>query len=83
MAKTQDGDYIIINTKDGLKKKAELVSRFNIVGLGDYIIYRLENEYYGAKYKIDGDNTTLITDLSEVEKEALNEMFSKIEAKSC
>ena len=75
-----DSDYVTINTDNGLKQ-AELVSKFKIPNLGDYVIYKLDDEFYGAKYKIDGDNTTLITDLSLQEQKALNEVFEQLEAK--
>lgn len=75
----RDGDFITINTESGEKKEAEIISRFTMEGYGDYVIYKLNNEFFGAKYKIDGDNTSLITDLSDLEKEALNEVFSSLE----
>lgn len=75
----RDGDFITINTELGEKKEAELISRFTMEGYGDYIIYRLNNEFFGAKYEVDGDNTKLITDLSDIEKNALNEVFSSLE----
>lgn len=71
------GDFITINTKDG-KKKAELVSKFNIEELGEFVIYKLDNKFYGAKYKFDGENTTLITDLTNAEKKVLNEVFMQL-----
>ena len=75
----RDGDFITINTESGEKKEAEIISRFTMEGYGDYVIYKLNNEFFGAKYKIDGNNTSLITDLSDLEKEALNEVFSSLE----
>jgi hypothetical protein len=75
-----DSDYVTINTDNG-PKQAELVSKFKIPNLGDYVIYKLDDEFYGAKYKIDGDNTTLITDLSLQEQKALNEVFEQLEVK--
>ncbi len=72
-------DYITINTKDGKKENAELVSKFAINGLGEYVIYKIDNQYYGAKYKIDGESTLLITDLTEKEKDFLNETFTQLE----
>ena len=76
-----DFDYITINTIDGTKKIAELVTKFEIQGLGEYVIYKLDGLLYGAKYKFDGKNTRLITDLTDSEKNILNEMLSKLEAK--
>ena len=79
MFENNNGDIITINTKDGIKKNAELVSKFDIQGLGEYVIYKLDNNFYGAKYKFDGENTTLITDLTDIEKKALNDVFSQLE----
>ena len=75
-----DSDFVTVNTENG-KKEAELVSKFKIPNLGDYVIYKLDGEFYGAKYKIDEDNTTLITDLTEKEQQALNEVFQQLEVK--
>ena len=72
-----NNDYITINTTNG-QKQAELVSTFELRGLGEYVIYKLEGKYFGAKYKVEGDNTTLITDLNDVEKKALNEVFKQL-----
>lgn len=72
-----NNDYITINTTNG-QKQAELVSIFELRGLGEYVIYKLEGKYFGAKYKVEGDNTTLITDLNDVEKKALNEVFKQL-----
>lgn len=71
-------EYIVINTKDGIKKQAQLISKFTIEGFGDYVIYKLEDEYYAAKYEFDGQNTKLDNNLSEYEQQVLNEIFSKI-----
>ena len=70
-----DDDFIIVTTTDGLKKSAELVMKFEIQGLGEYVIYKLEGVLYGAKYQFDGVNTKLITDLTEHEKNIINEMM--------
>ena len=76
-----DGDFITIHTKDGTEKKAELVAKFEIKGLGEYVIYTLEGKNYGAKYKFDGENTILDTNLSDNEKQALNELYSQLGGK--
>ncbi|MBQ6323977.1 MAG: hypothetical protein IJI22_03995 [Bacilli bacterium] len=73
-----DGDYITIITDNGIKKTAELINKFEIQGLGEYIIYKLDNAFYGAKYEFDGENTKLITDLTDNEKASLNEMFKQM-----
>lgn len=77
----KDYDFITINTIDGIKKNAELVTKFEIQGLGEYVIYKLDGLFYGAKYKFDGKNTRLITDLTDSEKNILNEMLSNLEVK--
>lgn len=74
-------DYITINTKDGMKRKAELVSKFEIEQLGEYIIYKLDGKYYGAKYYFDGNDTNLITDLCDAEKKVINEIFMQLGVK--
>ena len=79
MFENNNGDFITINTKDGIKKNAELVSKFDIQGLGEYVIYKLDNKFYGAKYKLDGENTTLVTDLTDCEKKVLNDVFIQLE----
>lgn len=79
MLKKSYNDYITINTKDGMKKNAELVSKFELQGLGEYIIYKLDKKLYGARYNFDGKNTTLITDLTDNEKNLLIEVFAQLE----
>ena len=81
MSKENNYDFITINTIDGAKKNAELVTKFEIQGLGEYVIYKLDGTLYGAKYKFDGTNTRLITDLTDSEKTILNEMLYKLEVK--
>lgn len=81
MSKKNDYDFITINTIDGAKKNAELVTKFEIHGLGEYVIYKLDGALYGAKYKFDGTNTRLITTLTDNEKNILNEMLYKLEVK--
>lgn len=76
----KNNDYITINTKDGIKK-AELISKFEILGLGEYIIYKLEEKLYGAKYEFDGTHTKLITNLTDEEKQAMNEILLQLEVK--
>lgn len=71
-------DYIIVNV-NGKEKKAELVSRFELQNKDSYVIYKLDGEYYGAKYIVEDGNTTLITDLSNSEKLLLNEIFKNLE----
>ena len=41
-----DGDFIKINTKDGTKKTAELISKFKIPNLGEYVIYKIDKMFH-------------------------------------
>ena len=40
-----DGDFITLNTDSG-KKGTELIARFSLEGLGEYVIYRLDGLMY-------------------------------------
>lgn len=71
-------DLITVNTDNG-DVEALLISRFNIKGMGDYVLYKIDDQVYGAKYEIEGDHTKLITDLSDLEKDAINEVYSSLE----
>ena len=79
--KKEEFDFIVINTEEGIKKKAELVTKFEIEGQGEYVIYKLDNEYYAAKYEFDGTKTNLNKDLTTQEKQMLNDVFNKLEVK--
>ena len=73
-------NYIMINTKKGLKKRAELVSKFEIPTLGEYIIYKLDGKFYGAKYKLDENEQIVLDDFDEnTEKEAEDAISGKME----
>lgn len=72
-------DYITINTNNGEVLQAELVAKFNIDNLGDYVLYKVNNTIYGAKYEIVNNNTQLITDLSDYEKQAINDVAKSLE----
>ena len=74
----EEKEHIVINTKDGIKKQAELITKFKIEGFGDYIIYKLEDEYYAAKYEFDGQKTNLNNNLSDYEQKVLNEIFNRL-----
>ena len=71
-------EYIVINTTDGIKKQAQLISKFTMEGFGDYVIYKLEDEYYAAKYEFDGQKTNLNNNLSDYEQKVLNEIFNRL-----
>lgn len=72
-------DFIMIDTNDGNSIQAELVTKYSVQGLGDYVIYKIDGEYYGAKYNQDGDNTSLITDLNDKEIKILDSILESIE----
>ena len=74
----EEKEYIVINTKDGIKKPAELITKFKIEGFGDYVIYKLEDEYYATKYEFDGQKTNLNNNLSDYEQKVLNEIFNRL-----
>ena len=76
-----NNDFITITTTNGIKKNAELIIKYEIKGLGEYVIYKLEGNLYGAKYQFDGKNTKLITNLTEQEKNIINEMINNLEVK--
>ena len=76
-----DGDFITINTKDRTKKTAELISKFKIPNLGEYVIYKIDKMFYGAKYNFNGEETLLDTNLTDIEKKVLNETFYQLGVK--
>lgn len=76
-----NNDFITITTTNGIKKNAELIIKYEVKGLGEYVIYKLEGNLYGAKYQFDGKNTKLITSLTEQEKNIINEMINNLEVK--
>lgn len=74
---------MILTTENGEKKEAEIIVSFKIQEYdGDYIIYKVDNEYYGAKYINKDDKTELITDLSEKEKEIINKYYLEFQKES-
>lgn len=76
-----NNDFITITTTNGIKKNAELIIKYEVKGLGEYVIYKLEGNLYGARYQFDGKNTKLITNLTEQEKNIINEMINNLEVK--
>lgn len=76
-----NNDFITITTTNGIKKNAELIIKYEVKGLGEYVIYKLEGNLYGAKYQFDGKNTKLITNLTEQEKNIIYEMINNLEVK--
>ena len=73
-------DKMILNKIDGTTEEVEIVRSFKLENLNqdDYVIYKNNNKYYGAKYIENNGNTDLITDLSDMEKNALSEIFDKL-----
>jgi len=77
--------YFEIKNSNNEIEKMELISKLRLDEFNkDYIIYKNCNEtdihYYAAAYENTDNNdfSNLNTDLSEKEKEALNEIFNKI-----
>ena len=67
---------MMLTLSDGTTKEVELVAKFKLDKFNDdYIIYRDNSEYYAAKFIEEGDNTKLITDLSDIEKKALTRVY--------
>lgn len=70
------GDVIVILRTSNGEKQADIIVSFNIEGYdGEYVIYKVDNEYFGAKYKNQNDSSELISDLSEHEKQIINEFY--------
>lgn len=72
-------DFIMVDTSDGKKAEAELVCKYSIQNLGNYVIYKIDGEYYGAKYEQNEDNISLITDLNDKEIKILDSILESIE----
>lgn len=71
---------MLLTTDNGEKKVAEVIASFRIGKFdGNYVIYKVDDEYYGAKYEENKDETNLITDLSKQEKELITEFYSKLQ----
>ena len=72
-------NILTLNKKDGTTCEVEIVMTFNLENyVDDYVIYKLDNEYYGAKYYDDGVKTSLVTNLSMEEQQALNNAFETV-----
>lgn len=74
-------DIITLNKIDGTTEKVEIVICFkleNISKNNDYVFYKSNNKYFGARYIEKDGNTNLITDLSNEEKVALSNIFDKL-----
>lgn len=71
---------MFLKTNSGEKKQVDIIATFKIERYdGDYVIYKLDNEYYGAKYKNKDNSSELITDLSDEEKKIINEFYIKFQ----
>lgn len=71
---------MFLKTNNGEKKQVDIIATFKIERYdGDYVIYKLDNEYYGAKYKNKDNSSELITDLSDEEKKIINEFYIKFQ----
>lgn len=73
---------MILNMSDQKKVETEIIMSFNIENFsGKYVIYKINDEYYGAKYRNNQDITELITDLNLQEKEAIEKIFNECKDK--
>lgn len=70
-------DKMLLFKKDGTAIYVEVVVTFKLEKFNNsnYVIYKLENEFYGAKYTETSENTVLNANLSEDEKKELNIVF--------
>ena len=72
-------DLVTLNMKDGSKREVELVARFRLDGFdSEYILYKLDDVCYGAKFKEEGGMTKLSCDLSDIEKKALSRFYEAL-----
>jgi len=73
-------DTMILNKKDGSTEIAEIVTTFKLENFNnnDYVIYKNNKEYYAARYEEKEGSVDLITDLTDEEKKALNNIFEKL-----
>lgn len=69
---------MVLTTKDGQKKPVEIIVSFKVDEFdSEYVIYKVDNEFYGAKY-INKDNCAeLITNLNNKEKKIINDFYLK------
>lgn len=73
-------DNMTLIKTDGSEVEVEIITTFQIKEFdnNDYVIYKDENKFYAAKYIDDGENVSLITNLSDKEKIALSDVFKKL-----
>lgn len=72
-------DTMTLNKNDGTTETVEIVMTFKLDKFNndDYVIYKSNDKYFGARYLEKDENTDLITDLSDDEKKALSDIFDK------
>lgn len=73
-------DNMTLIKTDGSEIEVEIITTFQIKEFdnNDYVIYKDEDKFYAAKYIDDGENVSLITNLSDKEKIALSDVFKKL-----
>ena len=74
-------DIIKLKKADGTTEEVEIVMTFVLEKFNnnDYVIYKdKDNQHYGAKYVENDGNISLDTDLTEEEKEALTNIYTKL-----
>lgn len=69
-----------LNKSDGSTEEIEIVMTLKLENINnnDYVIYKSKDKYFGARYLEENGNTELITDLSDIEKKSLSELFDKL-----
>ena len=73
-------DTMTLVNADGTKEEIEIVVTFKIKEFNDndYVIYKNNDDFFGARYIEENDNVDLITDLSKEEQKAMSEIFEKL-----
>lgn len=73
-------DLMTLRNEDGTSTEVEIVVTFKIEELGDndYVIYKENEKFFGAKYVENDGIVDLIVDLSDDEKNKLSEVFKKL-----
>lgn len=73
-------DKMTLNKSDGTTEEVEIVMTFKLENFNndDYVIYKNNEKFFGAKFFEKEGNTELITDLSDEEKEAVSNLFNKL-----
>lgn len=73
-------DTMTLIKEDGTTEEVEIVMTFKIEKYkkNDYVIYKSNDKYFGARFVEKDGNTELNTDLSDVEKGEIAKIFMKL-----